>query len=391
MFISKITLSNYRAVKSLSLGFSDGANVVEGPNHGGKTTVLEAVSWLLADCLLRGGANVAEIRPFGGSDEEKTEAEAVFVVDGDEIVLKKTLEDVLADGKIAAHKTSFFVDGVQTQTAGAYREAFLEKAHATPNLFGLSPERALTDPRYIPDLCYSPKWKEARSFLLSVIGAPTKEQVLANCPESVSEALKGLDFYDPQRAIDAETALLKEAKRAIARNDGALDFAKSVKTGLCPICGGGLDESHLAEWLKKLSGEGKEAKRKALCTETLIENLSAYALVYWGAVESKAESDFGVRFNLIQKNLKGTIEETCEPLINGNGWSNGSQSEQIMKGIEIIEAVKAKCHEPDFPILVDEGGELTESTIESYKGNSQLLIAKAIESGGISVISKKGK
>ena len=94
-----------------------------------------------------------------------------------------------------------------------------------------------------------------------------------------------------------------------------------------------------------------------------------------------------VRFQLIKENIKaGSYDEVCVPYIINTVtgkhtqtlFPDGSKSEQIFTGIQIIRAIRnAKGWNP-LPVLFDQGGELDgESTQRvSYEAEAQIIAVK---------------
>ena len=47
MYLSKLTIKNFRKIKELTINFQSGLNVIVGPNNIGKTAVIDALRALL--------------------------------------------------------------------------------------------------------------------------------------------------------------------------------------------------------------------------------------------------------------------------------------------------------------------------------------------------------
>lgn len=94
-----------------------------------------------------------------------------------------------------------------------------------------------------------------------------------------------------------------------------------------------------------------------------------------------------VRFQLIKENIKaGSYDEVCTPYIidpttgkhKDTLFPDGSKSEQIYTGIQIIKAIRdAKGWEP-LPVLFDQGGELDAKSVGkiAYDAEAQIIAVK---------------
>ena len=94
-----------------------------------------------------------------------------------------------------------------------------------------------------------------------------------------------------------------------------------------------------------------------------------------------------VRFQLIKENIKaGSYDEVCMPYIinpiDGSTtktlFSDGSKSEQIFTGIQIIKAIRDAKNWNPLPVIFDQGGELdSRSTLNvSLAAEAQIIEVK---------------
>lgn len=91
MYLSSLTIKNYRSYDSLSVKFDDGINILQGENAAGKTNVLEAIGFLSfgksfrtqkdADCIQR-GKDTALIKGTIAKTRGNLTVESVFMRDG---------------------------------------------------------------------------------------------------------------------------------------------------------------------------------------------------------------------------------------------------------------------------------------------------------------------
>ena len=59
MWLKEITVSNYKAIREMSIGFQQGVNLLIGDNGVGKTSVLEAITVAFGD-FINGMSGVAK-------------------------------------------------------------------------------------------------------------------------------------------------------------------------------------------------------------------------------------------------------------------------------------------------------------------------------------------
>jgi DNA repair exonuclease SbcCD ATPase subunit len=160
--IQRLTLTNFKGVRSLNIDFSQSVTSIHGRNRTGKTTVADAIIWCLFGKDSKGNTK------FGIRTRDELgrvipdishEVEMQISCDGIPHTLQRSLR---ADGTYA-----YFVDAVKT-TAGDYN-TFIS------NFVGEETFRAITSPTYFTSL----PWKDQRKFLSDMVGTITNEQVAA--------------------------------------------------------------------------------------------------------------------------------------------------------------------------------------------------------------------
>lgn len=99
-------------------------------------------------------------------------------------------------------------------------------------------------------------------------------------------------------------------------------------------------------------------------------------------LKGNVEKVFGteVQFTLVETNIKeGSWNEVCYPSIKGKltPFTKGSESEQIITGVYLIECIKQSMQLPDLPIIFDAGSELdTKSLKDRLDTKAQLIMTK---------------
>lgn len=177
--LKAIHLENFKCHKSLTITL-DGMNAsIYGDNATGKTSVYDALTWLLfgKDSAGNGEKNI-EIKPLATDGSVKdhqaiTEVEAVLLADGEEICLKRTYKEAWSTKRGSSEATydgntsEYFVDGVPCK-ANAYKSRVAE-------LVDEEQFRLLTTVSYFPDKL---PWQKRREALFSLFGALDDRQIM---------------------------------------------------------------------------------------------------------------------------------------------------------------------------------------------------------------------
>ena len=177
--LKSIHLENFKCHKSLTITL-DGRNAsIYGDNATGKTSVYDALTWLLfgKDSAGNGEKNI-EIKPLAPDGSVKdhqaiTEVEAVLLADGEEISLKRTYQEVWSTKRGSSEATydgntsEYFVDGVPCK-ANAYKARVSE-------LVDEEQFRLLTTVSYFPDKL---PWQKRREVLFDLFGVLDDKQIM---------------------------------------------------------------------------------------------------------------------------------------------------------------------------------------------------------------------
>ena len=122
--IKRLVLENFKCHKNLKLDFNGGNASIYGDNASGKTSIYDALTWLLfgKDSQGNGEKNI-EIKPLGKDGEVRdhnavTAVEAILAVDGEEISLRRTLQEVWStrrgssEAVYGGNVSEYYIDGV---------------------------------------------------------------------------------------------------------------------------------------------------------------------------------------------------------------------------------------------------------------------------------------
>ena len=236
--IKKLVLENFKCHKSLKLDFEGGNASIYGDNASGKTSIYDALTWLLfgKDSQGNGEKNI-EIKPLDANGEVKdhdalTAVEAVLDVNDEEVTLRRTYKEVWTTKRGSSQATydgntsDYYVDGVPCK-----RNAFQDKVN---ELVDEDTFRMLTS---VSHFANGISWQERRAVLFKVAGVMDDAQILttneAFAPLVESMGRLGIEDYkkkllaEKRKFVGAKTeipARISECQKTIEDIEG-LDFA----------------------------------------------------------------------------------------------------------------------------------------------------------------------
>ena len=216
--IKRLVLENFKCHKSLKLDFEGGNASIYGDNASGKTSIYDALTWLLfgKDSQGNGEKNI-EIKPLDASGEVKdhlavTAVEAVLDVNGEEVTLRRTYKEVWTTKRGSSQATydgntsDYYVDGVPCK-----RNAFQDKVN---ELVDEDTFRMLTS---VSHFANGISWQERRAVLFKVAGVMDDDQILATNEAfaPLVESMGRLSLEDYKRKLLAEKKKFTGAKTEI--------------------------------------------------------------------------------------------------------------------------------------------------------------------------------
>lgn len=182
MKINSLFLSNFQGVKSATFDFGGRDVSIYGDNATGKTTVFNAITWLLFGSASTGAKNYTPKTKGADGDMHHLDhtAEAEFEMDDGRIVsLKKTFHENYKKKRGAAaeefdgHSVDFFIDDIPTKEKDY--TAYLNE------LFGGAERmKMLTMPDYFAETI---SWDIRRKTLLEMCGDVTDADVIGHSTE----------------------------------------------------------------------------------------------------------------------------------------------------------------------------------------------------------------
>ena len=182
MKLIKLSLQDFQGLRTYTLN-ADGQNIsVYGTNGSGKTTIANALTWLLFDKPYTGEKGYSPKT----TDEDGQElhhldhrAEAVFEKDdGSRITIAKSFHEVWKKKRgsnveeFSGHVTDAYIDGVPVSTS--------EYKRTMEEICAPDWAKILTDPRYFAKTMH---WEERRAILLDMCGDVTDAEVIAAAPD----------------------------------------------------------------------------------------------------------------------------------------------------------------------------------------------------------------
>lgn len=238
--ILRLTLENFKCHAFLNLQLDGQSVSIYGDNATGKTSVYDALTWLLfgKDSLGNGEKNF-EVKPLNDDGDVKdhqaiTCVEAEFLVDGETLTLKRTFREMWAtrrgstvavyDGNIS----DYYVDGVPQKKIEYDRRI---RDLVSEDLF-----RMLTSVSYFASAM---KWQDRRAVLFDMTGTLSDREIMAANAEfdMLAESMGKLSLSEYKAKLqsqkkgltgvrdDAPTRI-NECQRTLQSLEG-IDFAEA--------------------------------------------------------------------------------------------------------------------------------------------------------------------
>lgn len=205
--IISLELSKFKNHDHLKIDFRGANAAIYGDNATGKTSVYDALTWLLFGKNSRGdGDKNFEVKPLGADGEVKdhdaiTEVEAVFTVDGESVSLKRTLREIWATKRgfsvpvFDGNTSEYFVDGVPVK-----KYAFGDKVS---ELVSEEVFKLLTSVSHFAD---GISWQDRRAVLFKAAGIASDREIMAGDARFLPliEAMGRLELEDYKKKLVAE-------------------------------------------------------------------------------------------------------------------------------------------------------------------------------------------
>jgi len=262
MRLISLRLTNFKGIRDFTLGANGEDVTVYGDNGTGKTTLFDALMWLLFD---KDGRNKKDFeiktldennRPLHGLNHE---AEGVFDLDGRQLTLRKvyaekwTKKRGTAKSVFSGHTVDHFIDGVPVKK-GEYESKIA--ALIPENIFKL-----LTSPLYFNEQLH---WTERRKLLLEVCGDISDTDVIAS-----SKELAELTTIIPSgRTLDEHKAVIAARRAEINKELGKIPVRIDEASRALPSITGGIDTVKLPADIANLKYRKQQKEQELVRIES---------------------------------------------------------------------------------------------------------------------------
>jgi DNA repair exonuclease SbcCD ATPase subunit len=216
--MKRLYLENFKCHSSLTLNFEGGNASIYGDNASGKTSIYDALTWLLfgKDSQGNGEKNI-EIKPLDASGEVKdhlavTAVEAVLLVNGEVVTLRRTYKEIWSTKRGSSEATydgntsEYYIDGVPCKKNGFQ--------DAVNQLVSEETFRLLTS---VSHFANGISWQERRAVLFKVAGVLDDQHILASNEQfkPLVESMGKLSLEDYKKKLLAEKKQFVGAKTEI--------------------------------------------------------------------------------------------------------------------------------------------------------------------------------
>lgn len=202
ILLKSLDLVHFKCFPKLHLDFHEGVNNIYGENAAGKTSVYDALTWLLFNKDSAGGAR-PDIKPHHAPAGTMPEVTAVLEVDGVPIKLRKVLREKWEKPRgssierYAGDTRDYYIDDVPL-AENEYKRRIAELIDE--NRFKL-----LTDVWAVTSKMH---WKDRRTLLAEICGLPEDKQLLAAAPQFAE-----LNEKVGRRTVDEFKAVLAKQRK----------------------------------------------------------------------------------------------------------------------------------------------------------------------------------
>lgn len=232
--IKRLVLENFKCHRLLELDLEGRNAAIYGDNAAGKTSVYDALTWLLfgKDSAGNGEKNI-DVKPLDSTGAVAdhnaiTSVEAALLVAGEPVTLKRTYWEVWSTKRggtvesFDGHTSEYYVDGVPCK-----KNVFDSKIR------DICPEetfRLLTSVSYFAQDMH---WQKRRAVLFDIAGALTDREIMATDSRfsALSQTLGNLSLEDYRRKLTAEKkglagvktdipARISECRKTVAELEG---------------------------------------------------------------------------------------------------------------------------------------------------------------------------
>ena len=217
IIFKSLSLLNFKGIRNLHVSFGENLTVISGRNAAGKTSIADAIMWVLFDVGYDG--NKLEPKTFDKNHEIikeiPHEAELTLLVDGDQIVLKRSLSDAWKGDK-CTNTYKYYVDGDVT-TAGDFKKV----------VESICPDSVFRRISSATNFCSLP-WQKQRELLESLADQYTSQDITQGDErfdfvveelkkKSISDLIHHIKYKrkEVQKQLDAVPVRLAELNKSL--------------------------------------------------------------------------------------------------------------------------------------------------------------------------------
>ena len=205
--LQSLDLVHFKCFNVLHLDFHEGVNNIYGENAAGKTSVYDALTWLLFNKDSAGNARPA-IKPHHAPAGTMPEVTAILEVDGEPLKLRKVLREKWEKPRgssierYAGDTRDYYIDDVPL-AENEYKRRIAE-------LIDEQQFKLLTDVWAVTSKMH---WKDRRTLLAEICGLPEDKQLLATAPQFAELAEKV-----GRRTVDEYKSVLVKQRKDMNAN-----------------------------------------------------------------------------------------------------------------------------------------------------------------------------
>ena len=216
--IDKLRLENFKCHRNLELDFGGQNVAIYGDNAAGKTSVYDALTWLLfgKDSAGNGEKNI-DVKPLDAAGAVAdhnaiTAVEAALLVAGEPVTLRRTYREVWSTKRGSSvetfdgHTSEYYIDGVPCK-----KNAFDSRIR------DIVPEDTFRLLTSVSHFAQDLHWQKRRAVLFDIAGALTDREIMATDSRfsELSQTLGKLSLDDYRRKLAAERKQLTGVKTDI--------------------------------------------------------------------------------------------------------------------------------------------------------------------------------
>lgn len=383
--LEKLTLHNFKCHDFLVLELNGQSAVISGDNGVGKTSVFDALTWLLFGEDSQGRKNVP-IKPVTEDAYSRTCVEADFSVDGKPMSLEKCCwEDIVNRGGVLVNVGMRYIHAVNHVNCrkGTF-EAEVRK---------LGPEillRSLLSPEYFAEKL---SWQERRDLLLDLTGVKDAELcqgdpgMMALLPLIEEEGLMPLKTR-LLREYRQQTRVQEEYQARTGEYQYLLEVLENMKASQNEGISAyplkfreGWEEAwrQVRRWLYDRRDELNTKKYYQMADQGNAEirwhNAEKLSLRKAAGLE-KEDLIPGVQIRAGRVTKSGGVEYGCDLLVGGIPYEGLNRAAKVKTGMAVIQAL-GRHYDLDLPVFLDNAEGVTGLTF----GEGSQVIQLAVREG----------